>query len=682
MCGIFGIFIGKNSPVPAGFVRKSVRMLTRSSESRGKDSSGFAIRSEGRGEISILKGPVPVSRLLKNRAFIERLDAELADFGPRVSRSGPFALFGHARLVTNGSQLEERNNQPVVKDGIVGIHNGIIVNAEELWSKHPSLRRIYDIDTEILLSAVRLRLLNGESVEAAVSQSIEEITGTVSTALFFEDRDQFVLATNNGSLYVLTDDEDIFIFSSERYALSGLAHGMVNRGTTKAASIRQVAPRTGLTLNFKDFTVRPFAFSDPDRTAASGAGTRVPYRIDVRSVGDDAPGGNLLVDMGSLRVHPKAAGEIRLLEYNDREIGGLRRCAKCILPETFPFIRFDETGTCNYCGNYRLKNQPKPLQAFIDMVAPYRSGNEEPDCIIPLSGGRDSTFTLHMAKNVLGLNPMAFTYDWGMVTDLARRNIARVCGKLAVENIIVAADIRKKRKYINRNIAAWLKKPDLGLVPLFMAGDKYFFHYTAQLRRQTGIRLNIWGINPLENTEFKVGFCGVRPDFEKKTIYSLNLPGKMKVAAFYGANFLLNPRYLNSSIADTMGSFVSRYSFPQEQYFHLFDHVQWNENEIESVITGEYDWERSPDTHSTWRIGDGTAGFYNYIYYTVAGFSEIDTFRSNQIREGMLTREKALEMSVDENQPRYETIKWYLEIIGLDFEDTIRTVNRIPKRYR
>ena len=56
-----------------------------------------------------------------------------------------FSLFGHARLVTNGSQLHEVNNQPVMKDGILIIHNGIIVNADELWEKYPEINtRISD----------------------------------------------------------------------------------------------------------------------------------------------------------------------------------------------------------------------------------------------------------------------------------------------------------------------------------------------------------------------------------------------------------------------------------------------------------------------------------------------------------------------------------------------------------
>jgi hypothetical protein len=284
-------------------------------------------------------------------------------------------------------------------------------------------------------------------------------------------------------------------------------------------------------------------------------------------------------------------------------------------------------------------------------------------------------------KNILKLNPIAFTYDWGMVTDLGRRNIARVCGKLGVENIIVSADIRWKRKNIQRNILAWLRKPHLGMVPLFMAGDKFFFYYTGQVKKQTGIRLNIWGINPLENTEFKVGFMGVPPDFHKKRIYSLSAKRQAKLFFELGRILLGNSGYLNRSALDTMGSYVSRYFVPRRDYYHMYDYVRWDEKEIEKLLLTEYKWEMAVDTQTTWRIGDGTAAFYNYIYYTVAGFSEYDTFRSNQIREGMLSRDEGLRLVMTENRPRYASIKWYTEIVGLDFASTIKRINMIPKLY-
>jgi hypothetical protein len=76
----------------------------------------------------------------------------------------------------------------------------------------------------------------------------------------------------------------------------------------------------------------------------------------------------------------------------------------------------------------------------------------------------------------LRMKPIAYTYDWAMVTDQARRNCTRVCGLLGAEQIIRSVDILSKRRNIRLNIEAWLRRPELGMIPLFMAGDKQFFH--------------------------------------------------------------------------------------------------------------------------------------------------------------------------------------------------------------
>jgi hypothetical protein len=68
--------------------------------------------------------------------------------------------------------------------------------------------------------------------------------------------------------------------------------------------------------------------------------------------------------------------------------------------------------------------------------------------------------------------------------------------------------------------------------------------------------------------------------------------------------------------------------------------------------------------------------------FEVAGFSEHDTFRSNQIREGQMTRERALELVEDENRPRYQNIRWYLDAVGIDFKEAISVVNKIPRLYQ
>ena len=91
---------------------------------------------------------------------------------------------------------------------------------------------------------------------------------------------------------------------------------------------------------------------------------------------------------------------------------------------------------CNYCLNYRSRNNPGRRRSC--SIWSSRTGaSDGAECIVAFSGGRDSSYGLHYV-NELGMNPVAFTYDWGMVTDLARRNISRMCGKLGVEHIIVA----------------------------------------------------------------------------------------------------------------------------------------------------------------------------------------------------------------------------------------------------
>jgi hypothetical protein len=65
----------------------------------------------------------------------------------------------------------------------------------------------------------------------------------------------------------------------------------------------------------------------------------------------------------------------------------------------------------------------------------------------------------------------------------------------------------------------------------------------------------------------------------------------------------------------------------------------------------------------------------------VAGFSENDAFHSNQIREGMMSREEGMRIVMVENRPRYASIKWYTDILNLDFSSTIKRINDIPKLY-
>ena len=359
----------------------------------------------------------------------------------------------------------------------------------------------------------------------------------------------------------------------------------------------------------------------------------------------------------------------------------MRRCTKCILPETMPFIKFNEQGECNYCLNYN-KIKVKGEEALKNLVTKYRSGSEKPDCVVAFSGGRDSSYGLHYVKKVLKMNPIAFTYDWGMVTDIARRNQARLVGKLGVEHVVISGDIKKKRRYIKQYIKAWLKRPHLGMVPLFMCGDKPVEYYVTKVARKYDVKLIfLCRGNELETTEYKFGFLGVKNSEPRGVMHEMAIQGRIKIALAAAWQYLLNPAYINSSLFETLFAYWTTYMM-SFNFVYLWHYIRWEENRIISTLKKEYDWETERDTILTWRTDDGTSPFYNYIYCAVVGFTENDAFRSNQIREGVLTRAEALKIIEEENKPRYGAIRDYLKRVGLDYDEVIKKIDAIPKLYK
>ena len=106
------------------------------------------------------------------------------------------------------------------------------------------------------------------------------------------------------------------------------------------------------------------------------------------------------------------------------------------------------------------------------------------------------------------MNPVAYTYDWGLTTDISRINQSRICGKLGIEHVIRSANISKKRAYIRKNIMAWLQNPHLGMVPIVQAGDKGFIDYGRILSKEYKIDCVVHFIgHQLEQREFFLGFA-------------------------------------------------------------------------------------------------------------------------------------------------------------------------------
>ncbi|MGB3290151.1 MAG: glucosamine 6-phosphate synthetase [Burkholderiaceae bacterium] len=564
----------------------------------------------------------------QGKYYANRADYDIVKLLKKARPYSSSVILGHSRLITNGLG----DNQPVVRNDVCVFHNGIIVNDAEIWKQISSVRKL-QIDSEVIAAIAEEHLVQGNDLAALPKRILALCKGVVACALILPRKGKLLLFANNGSLYSGTSAKGLY-FSSEKFPLEQVG----------CKGIQQLLGDDILIVD-------------------------IPSSEDAVEVRDDnLRKENLIPHLGMTK------GEESLLVHH---VPQLRRCTRCVLPETMPFISFDGQGVCNYCRHYKPRNKPRPKEELFALVESYRR-KEGPECIVPFSGGRDSCHGLHLIVKELKMRPITYTYDWGMVTDLGRRNISRMSAELGVENIIVAADIAKKRRHIKQNLNAWLKSPHLGMISVLTAGDKHFFRYVETIKQQTGVSLNLWGINPLEVTHFKSGFLGVPPDFEEKRVYSHGAMKQLRYQALRLKAMLDSPGYFNSSLWDTLSGEYYRSFTKKSDYFHIFDYWRWDEKQVDDTLA-HYDWEKAPDTTTTWRIGDGTAAFYNYVYYTVAGFTEHDTFRSNQIREGELTREEAMEMVNDENRPRYPNIKWYLDAVGLDFKEVISVVNRIPR---
>jgi len=606
MCGIFGL-IGKNT-----INNNHFQQLAHHARQRGRDSSGIIFHDQHIGAYHVKRADYDIKRLLRKH---QSIDTQV--------------VMGHSRLITNGLG----DNQPVVRNGMCVIHNGIIVNDQEIWNTL-TVPRKFQIDSEVIIAIALKHFEEAGTLKELPDKVLSQCKGTISCALTIPRIGQTIVFSNNGSLYVGKYNGATY-FSSERYPLESVG----------SSDIEQVW-QEGLLIDI------PIA-------------EKIDVIDDSRRTEDLIP------------VFKNIAAEEKMLVYPRPEFN---RCTKCLLPETMPYISYDSDGVCNYCKNYKLRNNPKPKEELFDLVEPYRRASG-PDCIVPFSGGRDSCYGLHLIVNELKMKPITYTYDWGMVTDLGRRNISRMCAELGVENIIVADDISKKRRNIAVNLKAWLKSPHLGMISILTAGDKHFFRHVETVKKQTGININLWGVNPLEVTHFKAGFLGVPPDFEEKRVYTHGWQKQLEYQQLRFKAMLQSPGYFNSSLWDTLSGEYYRSFTEKTDYYHIFDYWRWDEPVIDQTLK-EYDWELAPDTNTTWRIGDGTAAFYNYIYYTVAGFTEHDTFRSNQIREGQLTRDEALAFVEDENRPRYQNIRWYLDTVGMDFKEVINIVNAMPRLYK
>jgi len=664
MCGIFGVISSKpndNGASTAALLRfcdvkTSIEALFSQSLSRGSEAAGMAVGTSS---------SYFLSKVTQNALkFLQSAEYKL--FCKEIADTPFFTLIGHARLATNGSHKNQENNQPVVsKHGhVVGVHNGIITNYESLFlemgtHKNNSIKKniLPELDTQVLLDYFEFLLIEKKlEVDKALKTLFGKIEGTANLALFLPQTQTSILATNQASLHYVDVEvpskntiKKLTYFASESIFITKALKSSSNRLEAHTALIFGINSQKLIKMD-------TFQHKKQAKNSLNNA--------NVNKVK------NTLNSIQKLKKHTIDFDTIKTIP----------RCKKCILPATTPFITFDVNGVCNYCHEHQPITN-KGSEALEKILKKYRSTSGDPDCIVAFSGGRDSSYGLHLLAKEFGMHPIAFTYDWGMISDLGRRNQARVLGKLGVEQILKSANIQMKRNHIRQNILAWMKNPQLGMVPLFMQGDKQCEYFADQAKRNYDLPLMIYCRgNELEKEEFKTGHCGVRDADPGGVIHDLAIKNKLQLLKYYGLEYLKNPSYINESFFQTAFGYFSTYWQPHE-YIYLWHYLDWDEKTIERTLTKEYNWEMSTETTTSWRIGDGTPPFYNYIYCQVQGFTENDSLRARQVREGIISRTEALELVYSENQPQYGALAWYFDTIELDGDAVLTVVDGMTKLY-
>jgi hypothetical protein len=118
----------------------------------------------------------------------------------------------------------------------------------------------------------------------------------------------------------------------------------------------------------------------------------------------------------------------------------MRSCKKCLLPEVVPGANIDRNGICEPCRTYEkvdapvIESERKAREADLERTLRDVRGKGEFDCLVPVSGGKDSIYLLYKLKVEYGLNVLAFTTDIN-IPELAWENIKRAIRQLDVQHI-------------------------------------------------------------------------------------------------------------------------------------------------------------------------------------------------------------------------------------------------------
>lgn len=327
-------------------------------------------------------------------------------------------------------------------------------------------------------------------------------------------------------------------------------------------------------------------------------------------------------------------------------------CSRCILDTTIDDIWFDENGVCKYCHFHEEMEKQHPLgeeaeKTLADLVARIKSEgkNRKYDCVVGVSGGRDSTYTLYTAVK-LGLRPLAVHFDNGWNSDISVRNIKNACEKLNVDLFTIVADWEEFKDLQ----IAFLKSstPDAD-IPADYAIYSVLYHVACKEKIKyilNGHSFRTEGTSPISWTYMD-------PVYVRDVHHKF---GKIKKFKSFPHMTLFKLLYY---------IFVKRIKEKR-----ILEYIEYRKSEVDSFLEKELNWSYYGGHHHE---NYYTRFFQSYYLPKKFNIDKRKTELSALIRSGQITRETALNEIASEPYTYDEkNIEYVINKLGLSKEEFAR----------
>lgn len=334
------------------------------------------------------------------------------------------------------------------------------------------------------------------------------------------------------------------------------------------------------------------------------------------------------------------------------------RCVKCVMPDTAQGISFNSEGVCNLCQDF--KSHPiLGVEVLRKEIEKHISSNSRYDCVVPISGGRDSAYALYFAKVELGLNPLAVHNDNDFETEQAKRNLKSIVSSLKVDYIPMSSSTNLSKKIVREKME--MNAPfgiDLVVSQTCEACEYGFESAAHNIAKREGVKLILWGDSQDESTQSYHSLIAQKMPDKISKLFSPGVINRLKYHYFF--------RQLQAEYGQK--------HYPDLVPLHLFDYIRWDRRTIISTIQDKLGWMKPEGSATTWRTDCKLVPLVSYLYHKCYGVSKMELGFSNMIRDNKMTRDKALEelelMEKDFDIQKLETL---LRDIGVK-KQTMQTI--------